>query len=622
MSADSWGVAEGYRGPNGDWVAASEQARLAVRKALGWSNDDFGPPNDGAVVRSEGEPIPMLRGATLLLENGSSLEIGFEQAVNQPSSPLPAGYHQVIAADGSTSTLIIGPKTCYPVGVQPTWGWAVQMYAMRSRKSWGIGDFGDLETLTRWSADRGAGMVLVNPLHATAPGIPQQPSPYFPTSRCFRNPLALSVPALAGASLLGPQLERFSERGAALNLDRRINRDAVFALKYEAFEQLWRVWNSRPDQKRQHRFSAYLAQEGNVLRDYATYCALSESHGGDWRIWPSSFQQSGGSAVAGFREQNADRIAFHSWLQFLVDEQLNEAAPGVDLMTDLAIGVDRAGADVWMWPDSFCLDMSVGAPPDAFNTNGQNWGLPPLNPWKLRKHNYEVFIRTVRSAFRHAGALRMDHVMGLFRLYWIPQGAPATDGCYVYQPFRDLLTIVAIESQRAGAYVVGEDLGTVEDYVREELAGREILSYRLQQFEPGPTSDFPKRALAAFTTHDLPTIAGLWTRFDVNAQVDMGLSPNVEGTEEIRNRLAHLSGVNPATDVDVHQIVLATYKALAQAPSAVITANLDDALGVVERPNMPGTIDEWPNWRIALPVPLEDALLDPRVQEVTEILNR
>jgi 4-alpha-glucanotransferase len=244
--------------------------------------------------------------------------------------------------------------------------------------------------------------------------------------------------------------------------------------------------------------------------------------------------------------------------------------------------------------------MSVGAPPDEYNRDGQDWGLPPFDPWKLRDAAYEPFVQTVRAGFRHAGGLRFDHVMGLFRLYWIPTGESPRAGTYVRYPYRDLLDILALESVRAGAYVVGEDLGTVEDYMRDELAARDVLSYRLLWFESSPPRSYPRKALAAVTTHDLPTVAGLWS----------GKEPAMA---DVRSRVQEWTGL--ADDAPVTEVVQSVYSLLAEAPSMIVTATLEDALGVEERPNYPGTVNDT-NWSLALPVPLEDIETDPRVLEV------
>jgi 4-alpha-glucanotransferase len=285
----------------------------------------------------------------------------------------------------------------------------------------------------------------------------------------------------------------------------------------------------------------------------------------------------------------------------------------------LAIGVDPGGADAWMWQDVLAPSMSVGAPADEYNTQGQDWGIPPFDPWKLRDSAYEPFIETVRAGFRHAGGLRFDHVMGLFRLFWIPASAGSPkEGTYVRYPFRDLLDILALESERAGAYVVGEDLGTVEDFVREELYNRKVLSYRLVWFEPSPPREFPGRALSAVTTHDLPTVPGLWTGADLAAQRERNMNPNEESTAGLRRKIQELTGVSE--DAPVTEVVQRVYEVLADAPSMLVAATLDDALGVVERPNFPGTTDAR-NWSVALPAPLEDIEVDPRVDSIARVLN-
>jgi 4-alpha-glucanotransferase len=287
-------------------------------------------------------------------------------------------------------------------------------------------------------------------------------------------------------------------------------------------------------------------------------------------------------------------------------------------MQDLAIGCDPGGADAWIWQDVLAPGMSVGAPPDEYNTQGQDWGLPPFDPWKLRDAAYEPFIETVRAGFRHAGGLRFDHVMGLFRLYWIPRDSSAKHGTYVRYPHGDLLDILALESVRAGAYVVGEDLGTVVPSMRDELRSRDILSYRLLWFEGSPPSSYPTHALGAVTTHDLPTIAGLWTGSDVDEQRYRGMRPNEASTAELRSRVRDWTGV--ADDAPVTEVTQRVHELLAEAPSMLLTATLDDALGVEVRPNYPGTTDEH-NWSVALPVPIEVLEADPRAAAIARTLS-
>jgi len=286
---------------------------------------------------------------------------------------------------------------------------------------------------------------------------------------------------------------------------------------------------------------------------------------------------------------------------------------------DLAIGVNAGGPDAWVWQEQLAPGICVGAPPDEFATMGQDWGLPPWNPHKLAEADYEPFIQTIRGALRHAGGLRVDHIMGLFRLFWIPEGRPAWEGTYVRYPHQDLLDILALEATRAGAYVVGEDLGTVEPWVRESLAGAGVLSYRLWWFEPERPGAWPYQALGAVTTHDLPTVAGAWTGSDLAAQEGMDLHANREGAAAMRRRLAEWTGSDDSTPVA--DVVDRTYEALAAAPCALLTASLDDVCGVEERPNFPGTTDQWPNWCLALPVPLEEIVELPLARRVAGHLS-
>jgi 4-alpha-glucanotransferase len=477
-----------------------------------------------------------------------------------------------------------------------------------------MGDLGDLRRLGRWSAaELDAGLILVNPLHAAHPTLPQSTSPYFPSSRRFRNPLYLRVEDVPGAASLD-DLESLARAGRALNAERHIDRDAVFRLKIEALEQIWSGFGGDAE------FDRWREAQGDSLADYAAFCVLAEEHGPDWRSWPEGARHPDGPEVAEVQRTQYGRWRFHQWLQWLVDRQLADASSAIGVMHDLAVGVDPAGADGWLWQDQLAPDMAVGAPPDEFNTQGQSWGLPPFDPWRLRTAGYEPFIQTIRATLGHAGGLRLDHVMGLFRLWWVPRDASPKEGAYVRYPAADLLDIVALECHRAGAYAVGEDLGTVEDQVRTELADRGVLSYRLLWFEEEPPAEFPVQALAAVTTHDLPTIAGLWTGSDLHDQREIGLEPNEAGTQALRDKLQHLTGVEG--DAPVDEVVTATYGALAEAPSMLLTAGLDDALGVEERPNMPGTIDQWPNWRIALPLSLEEIEADPRPRAVAAALDR
>lgn len=609
MGAAEWGVQERWADAHGHMHDIAPETVERVLRSMGTDGAGSPPPGPTLFVRA-GQPVAVDGAADLRLESGEVVRI---------EGPLPAelpyGYHSLVGLDdGRRTEVVVSPGTCPLPSYAPTWGWAVQLYAARSAGSWGMGDLGDLRRLGRWAArDLGAGLVLVNPLHAAHPTLPQSTSPYFPSSRRFRNPLYLRVEDVDGADSLA-DLGSLASAGHALNEERHIDRDAVFRLKMEALDALWAGFAGDP------AFDRWREDQGDALGDYAAFCVLAEEHGPDWRTWPASAQHPDGPAGAEVRRTRYGRWRFHQWLQWHVDRQLHDASAEIDVMHDLAVGVDPAGADGWLWQDQLALDMAVGAPPDEFSAQGQSWGLPPFDPWRLRTAGYQPFIQTIRATLGHAGGLRLDHVMGLFRLWWVPMDASATEGAYVRYCAEDLLDIVALECHRAGAYAVGEDLGTVEDHVRTELARRGVLSYRLVWFEDKPPADYPVQALAAVTTHDLPTVAGLWTGSDLADQKEIGLEPNEEATMELRERLRRVTGV--ADDAPVDEVVTATYEALSEAPCMLLTAGLDDALGVKQRPNMPGTLHEWPNWRIALPLTLEEIEADPRPRAVAAALER
>jgi len=606
-----WGVEPGYRGDDDRWHEAPRSTIEAIGGALGASSAEHAGPYSPApvrVVRSD-DDVPIAGAWDVTLEDGTELAV--EDILRSP----PLGYHQLRRrSDGQAVRLIVSPGRCRLPGGGRAWGWAVQLPATRSSRSWGIGDLADLRHLGEWAAGRGGSAALVSPLHASRPGVPQQPSPYFPSSRCWRNPLYLrvdEVPGVDATEVAG--IDGLAAEARALNQRRLIDRDRVWELKLSALERLWDRFGGDPD------FDRYCDREGVLLDRYATFCALSEVHGGAWQQWPEVVRRPDGAGVRAFVSRHRRRVRFHQWLQWLLDRQLTSAGADVRLVLDLAVGVDPAGADAWMWQDVLAPGMAIGAPPDAFNRLGQDWGLPPFDPWRLRAAGYEPFIRTVRANLRAGGGLRVDHVMGLFRQYWVPEGADPSTGAYVRYPWDDLLGIVALESDRAGAFVVGEDLGTVEPFVRDELARRNVLSSRVLWFEAGSPASFPSRSMASISTHDLPTLGGLWTGADLSAQRQLGLEPDAAAVDDIRSRLRELVGV--PDDAPLEQVIVATHRLLVGAASTVVTASLEDALGVEERPNMPGTTDSWPNWSLALPVLLEQALSDPRVVAVAEIMR-
>jgi len=600
------GIQESYRDALGTRHSPPPEAVRAIERAIG------GPAQSSvdSLIVTAGEPVPV-GPAEIRLEDGTTI------AVAGPlPRDVPIGYHEIVCRGRANARLIVAPAKCHLPPALSTWGWAIQLYAARSQRSWGIGDLGDLRWLGRWACGQGAGFALVNPLAAPAPTLPQQASPYFPSSRRFRSPLYLRVEEVEGVREVDGigELTRSAKR---LNRDRLIDRDRVFALKSQALEAIWRVVRRRADSG----FDAF-RREQSGLEEFATFCALAERFGADWRQWPSNLRHPASGAVARLARapKMRERIRFHQWLQYQIDRQLARASAAMPIMQDLPIGFDAAGADAWSFQDVIADGMNVGAPPDEFNTRGQNWGLPPFVPDRLRAAGYEPFIQTIRASLRHAGGLRIDHVMGLFRLFWIPAGADPGDGAYVHGHPNDLLAIVALESQRAHAVIVGEDLGTVEEDTRAALAARDILSYRLLWFEKTPPAKYPGQALAAITTHDLPTVAGLWNDSDLDVQHELGLSPNEAGTRGIKSRLRRMTGSTAVTPP--REIVARAYEALAKAPSRILTATLDDAMAVEERPNMPATSDEWPNWRLALPEPIETLKTSRLATRIAKALNR
>jgi 4-alpha-glucanotransferase len=612
MSRDSWGIEKTYEDAAGKLQEVSDEAVAAIRKAMGRPPDPVRSWFDEPVkVIRQGRSLPLPSAAELRLEDGTS-----RQLRGQLPADLPIGYHDIIPSShsGTSVRLIVSPGRCHlPSGLR-IWGWSAQLYATRSRQSWGMGDLADLRLLTRWAQGLGAGMVLINPLHATAPVLPQEASPYSPSSRRYLNPLYLRIEDLPGAGRLEQDLERLAALGRALNEDRLINRDQVFRLKQEALQLLWPRFEGDPE------FERFRATGGLSLQQFAVFCALAEQHGADWRQWPPDYRRPDSRELQHFAESHHDRVRYHEWVQWLLNQQLTRAAESVPLLQDLPVGFSPDGADAWVWQDLIAANMTVGAPPDLHSAEGQDWGLPPFTPHKLREAKYEPFIQTIRAVLRHAGGLRIDHVMGLFRLWWVPQGRKPKGGAYVRYPVDEFLAILAIESQRAGAIVVGEDLGTVEQGVRETLADQNVLSYRLLWFEDQPPSDYPEKALAAVTTHDLPTLVGVWTGADLETQRHIGIKPDRAGSELFQKKLLETSGLK--SDADVTVAITKTFEQLAKAPSMIVMAELEAACVAAERPNMPSACGKYPNWSLALPFTLEELTSAELPRRLAQILRR
>ncbi len=569
---------------------------------------------------------------------------------------LPLGYHRLHLDDANSPTgtaVIVTPATlALParLGSRRTWGLATQLYSVRSKRSWGVGDLTDLTDLAVWAASRhNAGYVLVNPLHADAPTAPMEPSPYLPTSRRFVNPIYLRVEAVPEFAYLRRRgrVRRLREdvQSGARRVD-SIDRDAAWAAKRAALEQIYRVPRSSG---RDLAYAEYRQREGRALDDFATWCALAETYGSDWHQWPPDLQHPNAPGIAAFAEEHADDIDFHRWLQWQLDDQLTVAqahalAAGMALgiMHDLAVGVHPNGADAWALQDVLALGVSAGAPPDAFNQQGQDWSQPPWRPDALAEHEYRPFRSMVNAVLRHSGGVRIDHIIGLFRLWWIPKGAKPTQGTYVYYDHEAIVGILALEAHRAGALVVGEDLGTVEPWVRDYLSERGVFGTSILWFEMDHGGDGrPVRAerwreycLSSVTTHDLPPTAGYLAGEHVRLRDRIGLltrSFDEELATDRAEQQAWLTEVRRAgllpDDPDVDDTVLALHRYLGRTPSKLLALSLSDAVGDRRTQNQPGTTDEYPNWRVPLADPkgrkmlLEDVFRDRRAATLADVMR-
>ena len=600
---DAWGAPR----------SVSEATRRALAAAMDGDPSELDAPRlDPVRVVQAGDPVDA--GGQLTLEDGSQLG-----PVARLPLDLPLGYHRLVT-DAGEQLLIAAPPRCHLPDELRTWGWSVQLATTRSGRSWGIGDLDDLRELAAWSREIGAGILQVSPLGAPTPGPHPEASPYFPATRRFRSLLHLAPAQVPGAERLASELAPLASAGAALNAERLIDRDRVATLKQRALELLWGSGAGR-DSRALEGLARLRLDLGEALRLWSVYAAIAERHGGDWRRWPADCRDPSGPGVAGLADELSERVAFHEWVQWLLDEQLRAAAgQGVGLVHDLPIGFDPGGFDAWSWQRQLATGAWLGAPPDLLGPDGQDWGLPPFVPHRLRAAGYRPFIDTVRSVLRHAAGLRIDHVAGLFRTWWVPAGRASAEGAYVRYRSDELLAILALESERAGAWIVGEDLGTIEVGVRETLAERRILSMRVVYFEDEPPARFPRGAMAVVSTHDLPTVAGVWTGSDLADQARAGVAPDAAALAELRKRLQTVTGVS--AQAEPRAVILAAYAALAASPSAVVTAPLEDALALEERVNLPGTVaPSRPNWSLGLPLPIERLRDDPFVARLAAVVR-
>lgn len=543
---------------------------------------------------------------------------------------LPLGWHRLLVEAGerrASGVLVVVPdRLALPPALRDrVAGWSVQLYAARSSRSWGIGDLGDLRWLAGWAAaEHGAGALLCSPVHAASPGAPQEPSPYYPSSRRFVNPLLLRIEDLPEYRAASPEVRHRVDAFRVPADGGLIDRDAVWAAKRAALGELWvRV---RPDAAVRRGLVAFVEREGQALRQWGAFCALAERHGTPWQGWDFGLQDPLSADVARAVADEHHLVDFHCWLQWRLDQQLGavqrasvEAGMPIGVIHDLAVGVDPGGFDAWALADVLGAGVTVGAPPDSFNQQGQDWQQPPWRMDRLARKGFAPYAEMVRALVRHAGGLRVDHALGLFRSWWVPAGSPPSAGTFVRNDAEALLGILCLEAHRAGALLIGEDLGTVEPAVRETLAARGVVGTSVLWFEKGwrgeplPPEHWRPQTLGTVTTHDLPTAAGWLAGEHVRLRARLGLLDRPEA-DEWSDFEAERSGVlellrAEGLPTDPEHIVLSLHALLGRTPCPVVLAALPDAVGDLRQPNQPGTTDAYPNWRLPLAGPRGEPVL-------------
>ncbi|MDH3768468.1 MAG: 4-alpha-glucanotransferase [Gammaproteobacteria bacterium] len=582
---------------------------------------------------------------------------------------LGPGYHELVIhapgrSEGWVCRVIVVPEQCHEppelIHGERIWGLSLQLYSLRSDRNWGIGDFGDLKRLALKSARAGADVLGLNPLHALFPAHPESYSPYRPSSRAFLNMLYIDVPGIPEATQCEDlqTLVRdpaFRTRLANLRNANRIDYEAVADVKLAALRMLFEDFRARHLRKataRAREFQQFVTESGPPLETHALFDALhahfARRNGGSagWDDWPVDYHDPCSDAVMRFALRHRDSIDFYQYLQWVADSQLAEVQAAaiesgmvIGVYRDLAVGVAPNGSETWANQRLYVGDASVGAPPDALAMGGQDWGLPPLHPKRLGQQSYASFVHMIRSNMRDCGALRIDHVMGLLRQWWVPTGSDASEGAYVYYPFDDLAGIVALESQRAGCLVIGEDLGTVPEQIRESLPAAAIYSYRVLVFEKEADGslvqpeDFPRRAVATVSTHDLPPLYSYWEGSDMRLREQLGLYPDeqtlhraVAGRAQDRSAIVSALSKNGMSAEDTQnmntQLMSAVHQYVARSSAAIVMAQPEDWLGMTEAVNVPGTTPTaYPNWRRKLSTGIDEMMDHPAARELFSMMN-
>lgn len=580
-----------------------------------------------------------------------------------PFAP-PMGYHDLYLGEdgglgkggGPRTRLIVAPEQCYLpealAGGARQWGISTHLYSLRRDEDWGIGDFSGLTDLVDVAASLGAAIVGVNPLHALFFEHPDRASPYSPSSRLFLNPLYIDPRATADFEESGPAravANELTEKLAAIRGKTFIDYPAVAEIKQKIFAALYKSFRDRHLARRDggdaraEAFARFVREGGEPLRRFALFEVLSNHFdGAEWSTWPAEYRRCDASALAAFAKAHRERIEYIQYLQWQGDLQLaaaqrraRERGMSVGLYRDLAVGAASDGADAWQAQDVIITAATIGCPPDPFNMLGQDWGTPPLHPLALREQGYAAFADILRANMRHAGALRIDHVMGLMHLFWIPAGRKPDGGAYIAYPFEDMLAVLALESQRNQCLVVGEDLGTVPEGFRERMAAANVLSYRVLYFEKDgdrykQPDEYPDLALACVTTHDLATLAGFWSEADIDLKRDLELYPDDDAESHEREArdndrgqlLAALDrqGLLPVGrryEIMTPTLSAAIHQYLARSPVSLLLVQIDDLTEEAEQLNLPGTDTERPNWRRRLRRGIEDVAATPLAQALS-----
>jgi 4-alpha-glucanotransferase len=508
-------------------------------------------------------------------------------------------------------------------------GWlvAIQLYSLRSRRNWGHGDFTDLAELIGLAADLGAAGIGLNPLHALFSDRPEDASPYSPNSRLFLNPLYIDVEAAPGFS--SAQLDGIRERIDRLRQTDLVDYGAVAALKWPALRLAHRSFRDQASAELRQEFESFRAARGDDLARFSAFETLRQKFDQPWWNWPEERRRPTDDLLRQLRTEQPDEVEFHEFVQWVADRQLGachllatERNLSVGLYIDLAVGVDASGADAWIAQDAMLHGLSVGAPPDEYNTAGQDWGLTAFDPHGLVRREFEPLRHMLRANVRHAGAIRIDHVLGLMRLYVIPHGSPAKDGAYLRFPFTEMLRVTAEESRAHRCLVIGEDLGTVPENFRDIMYAWGLWSYLVMLFEREwggafkPPDRYREKALATFGTHDLPTFAGWMAGSDLAIKRAIGVDPGETDDDRERSRAALQNALGPRPSF------LQVVAFLAATPTRLVSIAIEDILGMTDQVNVPGTMLQYPNWRRRLPTAVEALKDDQTLREISDVFRR